>query len=236
MPAARAAVAAPENSEWLRCAGTWFVGVNVLPNDALGALADGPPLAGRVIDSIHGELGLTGFPWDRGQVSVVYPGYPQPMPSESAAAYRYRCERDAAHVDGVLRTGPNRRRHLCKHHRFILGIPMVTVSAGASPLVVWEGSHEIIRRTLQRRFGAMPAARRQHEDITELYRSVRQEIFAACARVEIAAQPGEAYLLHRLVLHGIAPWSASAQASPDGRMIVYFRPETEAADDWLSAP
>lgn len=236
LPAARAAVTAPANAAWWRCGGTWFVGVNALPNDASGAVTDGMPIRGHAIEFIHRELGLTEFAWDRAQVSVVYPGYPQPMASESAAGFRYRRERAAAHIDGVLREGPRKRRHLRKHHRFILGIPMVTVGAGASPLVVWEGSHEIVRRTLMDRFGNVPPARWQDEDITALYRSVRNRIFVECARVHLAAQPGEAYLLHRLALHGVAPWSASATAGPDGRMIVYFRPELDAPDEWLSAP
>jgi hypothetical protein len=236
LPAARAAVSAPENAKWLRCGGTWFVGVNALPNDGTGAIAGGAPLAGRAVDFIRHQLGPNGFEWDRAQVSVVYPGYPQPMASESAAAFGYRRDRDAAHLDGVLREGPRGRRHLLKHHRFILGIPMIAASDGASPLVVWEGSHEIIRRAFRRRLAELAPARWRDEDITELYQSARRDIFAECRRVVLAAQPGEAYLVHRLALHGIAPWSAPAEAGPDGRMIVYFRPETEAAQDWLSAP
>jgi hypothetical protein len=235
LPAARAAVTATENAEWWRCGRTWFVGVNALPNDETGAIADGMPLSGKAVDFIRHDLGLR-FTWDRAQVSVVYPSYPQPMASESAAGYRYRRERDAAHVDGVLREGPRKRRHLRRHHRFILGIPMVAVGPGASPLVVWEGSHEIVRRALADRFGDLPAACWRDEDIGTLYRSVRNRIFGDCERVQIAAQPGEAYLLHRLALHGIAPWSDTATAGPDGRMIVYFRPELDAPDEWLSAP
>lgn len=236
LPAARAAVAAPENAQWRRSAGTWFVGVNALPNDAAGALPGGTPLAGRAVDFIRNDLRLGAFDWDSAQVSVVYPGYPQQTESESEGAFRFRRERDAAHVDGVLHEGPRKRRYLCQFHRFILGIPMVE-SAGASPLVVWEGSHELVRRALLERLGAMPAARWQDEDITELYRSVRREIFETCERVELVAQPGEAYLLHRLVLHGIAPWPESAPAGADGRMIAYFRPEAEEPTQaWLTAP
>jgi hypothetical protein len=234
LPAAHATLAAPGNAQCLRCGGTWSVGVNALPNDAAGALAGGKPLAGRAIDFIRNDLGLNGLEWDRAQVSVVYPGYPRPMTSESAAAFRYRVDRDAAHVDGVKREGPRRRRHLLGHHRFILGIPMVDTSLGASPLVVWQGSHELVQRAFQARFGAVPPARWRLEDITELYQSIRRQIFTACERVELAAQPGEAYLLHRLALHGIAPWSAPISDSRDGRMIVYFRPETEATQAWLT--
>jgi hypothetical protein len=235
LPAAWAAVTAQQNAKWLRCGGTWFVGVNALPNDAAGAVPDGKPIAGAPMDFIHRDLGLNDFDWDRAQVSVVYPGYPQRMASESADAFRYRRERDAAHVDGVLREGPDQRRHLRSHHAFILGIPMTAAAAGASPLVVWDGSHEIVRQTFQDRLGSISPARWHDEDVTELYHAVRRRIFASCDRVELVAQPGEAYLVHRLALHGVAPWSAP-QAGPDGRMIVYFRPEIGPADAWLCAP
>src|SRR5512137_2469624 len=109
LPAARAAIAAPENTKWFRYGGTWFAGVNALPNDARGAVPGGPPLAGAAVDFIREVLGLTAFAWDSAQVSVCYPGYPQPMEGESAATFQYRVNRDAAHVDGVQREGPERR-------------------------------------------------------------------------------------------------------------------------------
>jgi len=40
----------------------------------------------------------------------------------------------------------------------------------------------------------------------------------------LPAAPGQAYLLHRLALHGVAPWADGAEASADGRMVAYFRP------------
>jgi hypothetical protein len=53
----------------------------------------------------------------------------------------------------------------------------------------------------------------------------------------VPAQPGEAVLVHRLALHGVAPWQKGATAPPEGRMIAYFRPEFQGlGDDWLSAP
>lgn len=236
LPAARSAVLDPDNADWLRCGDTWFVGVNALPNDERGALGDGLAVAGRAIDFIHAALGLNGFGWDRAQVSVVYPGYPQPMASESAAAFRYRRERDAAHLDGVLRQGPHKRRHLREHHAFILGIPLVETSHDASPLTVWEGSHEIARRTLQRVFAGVAPDDWQSIDITDTYQSLRRRIFTQCARVEISARPGEAYLVHRLALHGIAPWPDGASAGSDGRMIAYFRPDMGDAERWLQSP
>ena len=41
----------------------------------------------------------------------------------------------------------------------------------------------------------------------------------AHAAQRLWAKPGEAYLAHRLSLHGIAPWGESATASSGGRMI-----------------
>jgi len=235
LPAARAAVTRPENAG-LRCGGTWFVGVNALPNGPDGAIPGGDPIAGRAIEFIRRELGMTGFGWDRGQVSIVYPGYPQRMRSETAAAFRYRRDRDAAHIDGILHEGPDRRRHLRMYHEFILGIPAVEVTAATSPLVVWEGSHEIVRQAFRAYFGDLPPERWPDEDVTELYQCVRREVFDRCERVAVTGRPGEAYLLHRLVLHGMAPWLESAQAPADGRMIVYFRPDTGSPQSWLSAP
>jgi hypothetical protein len=236
LPAARSAVATPENAEWLRCGGTWFAGVNALPNDTSGAVGDRTPIGGRAVDFIRESLGLTGFAWDRAQISVVYPGYPQPMATETTAAFRYRRDRAAAHLDGLLPEGPQRRRHLREHHAFVLGIPLVEAGAEASPLVVWEGSHEIFRRLFRNRFRDIPPDAWREIDCTEFYQSTRRRIFETCPRVAIAAQPGEAYLVHRLCLHGIAPWGKRASATPDGRMIVYFRPQIGGAERWLNAP
>lgn len=236
LPAARAAVTRPENADWIRCEGTWFVGVNALPNGPDGSVAGSMPIGGRAVEFIRHELGMTGFGWDRGQVSVVYPGYPRRMASESPAAFRFRRRRDAAHIDGILHEGPDRRRHLRMYHEFILGIPMANVSASTSPLVVWEGSHEIVRQAFRDHFGEAPPERWPDEDVTELYQSVRRTIFESCRRVAVTAALGEAYLVHRLALHGIAPWSAPASTRPDGRMVVYFRPDTGSPETWLSAP
>jgi hypothetical protein len=42
-------------------------------------------------------------------------------------------------------------------------------------------------------------------------------------------------VLHRLALHGIAPWGPGAEAPPEGRAVAYFRPQTEGnLDDWLN--
>ena len=218
------------------CGGTWFAGVNALPNDCAGAVAGSKPLSGVAIEFINSSLGLSGFDWDKGQVSVCYPGYPQPMDTETPAAFRYRRYRDAAHVDGLLPEGPNRRRHLREYHGFVLGIPMVEFSDDASPFVVWEGSHEIIRLAARARFGDLPPDQWGEEDITEAYHQARQRVFDTCKRVEVSARPGEAFITHRLILHGVATWGASATAGEDGRMICYFRPDIGGPIEWLTAP
>ena len=236
LPAARACRQDPRHAGWLRYQQTWFAGVNALPNDARGAVNGSGPLGGDAVDFVARELGLEGFAWDQAQVSICYPGYPRPMEGESAARFVYRRRRDAAHVDGLLREGPARRRHLREHHGFILGIPMIEFEAGAAPFVIWEGSHEIMRGVFSRRFAGLPPQAWGDEDVSEVYQQARERVFAECERVEIHARPGEAYLAHRLSLHGMAPWQDGVAAGPDGRMIVYFRPNTFGPSEWLNEP
>lgn len=233
---ARATLEDPAQAKWLRYGGTWFAGVNALPNDAAGAVGGSGPLDASAVDFIAAELGLEGFAWDAAQVSVCYPGYPQPMAGESPARARFRRERDAAHVDGLLPEGPARRRYLREYHGFILGIPMVDFDAAASPFVVWRGSHEIIRAAFRRRFEGLEPRAWGDEDITEVYHEARARAFDECERVEIHARPGEAFLAHRLVLHGMAPWRDAAEAGADGRMICYFRPDPFGPYEWLNNP
>lgn len=236
LDAARAAREDPAQAKWLRYRGTWFAGVNALPNDDEGAVGASGPLRCRAVEFIAAELGLKGFAWDRAQVSVCYPGYPQPINGETPGRARFRRERDAAHVDGLLPEGPQRRRHLREHHGFILGIPMVEFDAHASPFVVWRGSHEIMRAAFRRRFDGLAPETWGDEDITATYHEARARAFDCCERIEIHAAPGEAFLAHRLVLHGMAPWRDEAHASADGRMICYFRPDPFGPLEWLDNP
>ena len=233
---ARATLNDPAQAKWLRYQGTWFAGVNALPNDASGAVGGSGPLGGRAVDFIAAELGLSGFAWDAAQVSVCYPGYPKPMDGESEARVRFRRERDAAHVDGLLPEGRERRRHLREFHGFILGIPMVEFDQGASPFVVWRGSHRIIQDAVRARFSGLAPESWGEQDITEVYHDIRSQVFDSCERIEIHARPGEAFLAHRLVLHGMAPWRDGAAAGADGRMICYFRPDPFGPEEWLNHP
>lgn len=222
--AARDALAA--SPEPWRCGGTWFVGVDALPNDPDGA------------------IGGTPFPWDAlplvpeplhpAQLSVIRPGYPQPSPEESPAALAYRQTRDAAHLDGLLPIGPDKRRMVKEPHAWILGLPLNDTAA--SPLTVWEGSHEILRTALRTALAPHPPETWDQIDLTEPYQQARRAVFASCRRIELAARPGEATLLHRLTLHGVAPWKPDDSAPPEGRMIAYLRPQLPSVQDWLTAP
>lgn len=235
-PVARQVLDDPAAALGWRCGGTWFAGVDALPNDAEGRIGDGPPLAGAAVDFIRETLGLAPL-WHAGQLSVTRPGYPQPWDGEGEAAFRFRQRRDAAHVDGVLPIGSARRRMIREPHAFILGLPVTEAAADAAPLVVWEGSHDILRRAFRAALSGHPPGLWPDVDVTEIYASARREVFETCPRVALPAAPGEAILLHRLTLHGVAPWAEGATADPMGRAIAYFRPEMPGGiAAWLESP
>lgn len=238
LPAARASVIDEVNKNWLRCGDTWFAGVNVLPNGGDGTVDSEPGLALKcnAVDFISDGLELSNFSWDKGQISVCYPGYPKPMAGEKDSAFKFRRDRDAAHVDGLLPEGVDRRRFLREWHGFILAIPMLDYDSAASPFVVWEGSHEMVRQAFQSCFEGIQPNDWRSVDITEVYHDTRRQIFRTCERIEIAAKPGQAYLVHRLALHGVAPWRAEPGSTCKQRMICYFRPEVGSVERWLSAP
>ena len=236
LPVARKAVADPANAQWLRCGGTWFAGVRLLETDADGGVDGRTRLAGAAVDHCRAAMSPGGWDWGPVQVSICYPGYPRPMEGESEAGFRYRQRRDAAHVDGLLPEGANRRRHLREVHGVLLGIPLTQSDHGASPFVVWEGSHDIMRRAFADAFHNIDPRDWGDVDVTEIYHAARREAFETCRRVEITARPGEAYVVHRLALHGVAPWHDGAPAGPDGRMIAYLRPELPETGDWLALP
>ena len=216
---------ATTDEQW-RCGGTWFVGVDALPNAPDG--------------SIHG----TAFPWAAlplppeplhpAQLSVIRPDYPQPSPEETPAAFAFRRDRDAAHLDGLLAIGPDKRRMVREPHAWILGLPLN--EAPASPLTVWEGSHHLIRAALLKALAPHPPETWGDTDLTEAYQQARREVFATCRRIELPARPCEATLLHRLTIHGVAAWKPGDSAPPEGRMIAYLRPQLPSVSDWLTRP
>ena len=211
------------DEEW-RCGGTWLVGVDALPNDASGAV----PGAAFPWDA----LPLVPEPLHQGQLSVIKPGYPQPSPSETAPTYNYRLNRDAAHLDGLL-LQPNGARMMQEPHHWILGLPLN--ASDASPLVVWEGSHIVMRTALIRALADVPPDDWGSVDLNPVYQAARRDIFATCTRRLLPVLPGQATLLHRHTLHGVAPWEKGASAPAEGRIIAYFRPQMASVQDWLTA-
>ena len=103
-------------------------------------------------------------------------------------------------------------------------------------MVLWEGSHKILRAAFERALDGHPGDALHLVDITDIYQAARREVFETCPRIELPAKPGEAYLLHRHCLHGVAPWGEGASAGPDGRMIAYFRPECAGGvAEWIES-
>ena len=194
---------------------TWFVGVDVLPNDADGAV-DGVPM----------PFAAMAPTWHAAQVSIIYPGYPGQDAGDTDAAHRFRLTRDAAHMDGLLPEGPDKRRHLREPHGFILG--MALNAAKASPLVVWPGSHLMMQAAFSKAYAGVSSDKYGDVDVTDVYQAARREVFASCPRVEVPTAVGEAVILHRHLVHGVAPWAGDAP--PEGRMIAYFRPQIDPAD------
>jgi hypothetical protein len=226
--AARAAALstlATTTESW-RCGGTWFVGVDALPN------------------APDGQINGTPFPWDAlplppeplhpAQLSVIRPGYPKPSHDESPAAFAYRRDKDAAHLDGLLSIGPDKRRMVKEPHGWILGLPLNDTTA--APLTVWEGSHDILRAALLNALLPHSPDTWGDIDITDAYQAARKRVFATCRRIELPARPGEATLLHRLILHGVAAWKPTDTAPAEGRMIAYLRPHLASVKDWLTLP
>ncbi len=206
-------------AENLRHGETWFVGVDALPNGTEGQV-DGVALAGPWQDHVPD------VPMHNGQLSIIYPGYPQRDPDQSAANHQYRITRAAAHVDGLLPEGPERRRYAREFHAYILGLPLNAVSL--APTVVWPGSHVIMQAALVKAIGTGVIS---EVDLTEVYHAARRTVFVTCDPVPIAATPGQSFLIHRFALHGTAPWDGPVTA---GRMIAFFRPEFSDPKDWLA--
>lgn len=224
LPLARVALAA--TSDPLRCGGTWAVGLDLLPNDDTGRVGG--------VDLPWGDLGLGREPLHRAQLSTIHPNYPQPSAEESATAYAFRLNRDAAHLDGLLPIGPDRQRMVKEPHAWILGLPLNV--SDASPLVVWEGSHLILQTALREALAPHKPETWGDVDVTQAYTAARRRIFDTCRRIPLQVRPGEATLLHRLTLHGVVPWEAGVTAPPEGRIIAYFRPLMGSVQDWLLNP
>ena len=216
---------ATSSEEW-RCGGTWFVGVDALSNTSDGSI-DGTPFP-------WAALPLAPEPLHPAQLSVIRPDYPQPSTEETPSAFSFRRTRDAAHLDGLLPVGPEKARMVKEPHSWILGLPLNETTA--SPLTVWENSHTVLRTALLAALEPHPPESWGNVDLTAAYTFARKQVFATCRRIELAARPGEATLLHRLTLHGVAPWKPKDTAPPEGRMIAYLRPQVRSVKAWLTDP
>jgi hypothetical protein len=225
LPLARAAIAA--SKETWRSDGTWFVGLDALPNPEAGDVSGTPfPWAALPLDRV---------PLHRGQLSTIRAGYPLRERGESDAAFHFRRDRDAAHLDGLLAVGPARRRMMREPHAWILGLPLTDCGAGASPLVVWDGSAPIIHAALRRAFAGQPPESWGDIDVTGPYQAARREVFEQCRRIEVPVRPGEATLLHPMTIHGVAPWAVTAPVKvADDRIIAYFRPLSASVAEWMT--
>ena len=218
--------------ENLRHGRTWFVGVDVMGCDPFGTVPGGPKLGGAGVDFAAAQMSDNwSGDWGRGQLSVAYPGYPRRDPQESVANHRFRALRDGAHLDGLLPIGPARRRKFVEPHGVIVGIALDDSRAGRSPLVVWEGSHLRLRAMMRAALRDVPEPQMSDIDLTEVYAATRKACFAECPRVELGVEPGQVIVLHRALLHGIAPWHSP---TPRPRRAVYFRPELPTLTDWLA--
>ena len=234
-PVARRMLDDPALAQWYRCDGTWFAGVNALENDARGAVpGQVPPLSGAAVRFAREALGAGDVAWDRAQVSVVFPGYPRHGAEDTEGSYRYRRNRYAAHVDGLERSMPDRRRTLSETHSFLLGIPLGEASEDEGAFVIWRGSHEIMRAGFTEALAGHDPADWFGVDVTDAYVAARKRCFETCEPVRIAPGPGAAYVMHPLALHGVAPWESAASAP---RMVAYFRPDAFGGDPvkWLNA-
>lgn len=223
--------ATPEAFGGLRHGGTWLPGLGAVPNAADGSLPGAQ--FGTPALALVEALGLWPAQWHRAQLSVALPRYPGVDPDERAGAARFRRTRDAAHLDGLVPVGSARRRHLREPHAFILGIAVTEASAAASPLVVWPESHRTLREALAETLCTIPEEHWPDVDLTDAYVAARRMVFDQHIRTEVPLSPGEAVLLHRHMLHGIAPWAEDAWAAPEGRAIAYFRPELASLGAWL---
>lgn len=232
-PAAQAALQDPHLAHWYDCEDTWFVGVDALPNDEQGRIGASDALKHtRWAQFWAAHFGPVP-PLHKGQLSAVWPGYPRPRNGESETAFGYRKTRDAAHVDGLLATGPHRQRMVREPHAFIVGMPLNPAPETAAPLTIWDQSHTVMGNAL--RAALKSAQDPANTDVTATYQAARRTVFDTCDKRPLHAKPGQAILLHRHLLHGISAWADSTEKGPENRQIVYFRPECPGGvAQWLN--
>ena len=152
------------------------------------------------------------------QVSVTYPAYPRRDADETEAAHRYRrTPRWAPISTGFLPEGAARRRHLREPHGWITRRrPLSEADSRCRPAGRLGGQPEIMRAAFRRAFEGIAPGHWGDLDVTDIYKAARRHCFEICPRIEIALTPGEAVLVHRLSLHGIAPWTEGQRPRPRG--------------------
>ena len=136
----------------------------------------------------------------------------------------------------MLAEGPEKRRYVREPHAYILGVTLTAQTADAAPLTVWKGSHHIMTAMFAATFAGHAPEAWPDVDVTTPYQEARRQVFETCERHALPSAPGEAVLVHRHLVHGVAPWGEQASGSPDGRMIAYIRPEFPTIGAWLAAP
>lgn len=237
LDAAQTCMKAPENHQWWRYQDTWFAGVNALPNNKIGAVAGLPPLPWSLLTLLADYCQTSVVELDQGQISGLFPGYPQIDPQQSAAANQFRRQHYAAHLDGLVPLGPKRRRFLTEQHSFILGISLTSHPIDAAPLIVWPDSHKRIQAWLIDSLSAQPEKHWHEIDLTDGYQHIRKQILDDTEPQALHLTKGEAYVMHRHLLHGMGDWpNAIADPHSQGRIIVYFRPCWHQPIDWLTGP
>ncbi len=235
LPAAQACMQATQNLQWWRYQDTWFAGVNALDNDKLGAVANNPSLPKSLLTSLANYCESPIKPLDQGQISAIFPSYPQIDPQQSTAANRFRQEHFAAHLDGLVPLGTQRRRHLTEQHSFILGISLTEHPPAAAPIMVWPGSHQRIQQWLINTLEGMPPNQWQEVDLTYAYQTLRHQILHDTQPQALHLAKGEAYVLHRHIIHGMGHWPEDLEdGHQQGRIIAYFRPCWHSPQKWLS--
>ena len=228
-----------------RSGNTWFIGTNFLDNGSDGNI-NGVSMSSGLWSQISGKFGQGVEYWDPGQVSIFWQGYPKNDSRETEKAFKYRLNKYASHVDGLLPIGPKKRRFAKEYHAFILGLPVINSMAGSAPLVVWEGSHIIFRDLFRRLYNRVSETELRNLDITEMYQKCRTKVFSTCPIRKIFSDHNQPYVLDRHLLHGVVQWKTnkmhSSKKCPNdgiqfdplsGRIVIYFRPSYKSPMDWL---
>tara|TARA_B100000902_G_scaffold171834_1_gene166099 strand:+ start:425 stop:1258 length:834 start_codon:yes stop_codon:yes gene_type:complete len=228
-----------------RCGSTWFVGTNFLDNSSNGNIG-AKLMSKKIFNNILKKFGPNIKYWDKGQVSICWPGYPKKDEKETEQSFNFRIKRFASHIDGIIPFGSRKRRFAKEFHAFILGFPIQNNCLDCAPLVLWEGSHKIFRKFFKEIYEGITSNKISSIDITELYNEYRKKVFTNCEVKKIVPQFNQPFLLDRHILHGIHKWKEKNNVKfnsknnrplnsiSDGRITIYFRPVFFNPLDWVN--